>query len=215
MLGMAFTGWPEEAFGVLLQLDGEPSSAQRERLRKEREQLIRAPMIALLNDVADADERYQDFSVWGYGKTTWWWQHQCGIVRVPGRHEIGLRFDLDGLHVSGNWVNRELQKFRVAVDDATSGAELAAILEALQEKGFDVTGDAMSRIPRGYPAHHPRADLLRRRSLAVGRPLWDEDCLQTMDAVPQVLAVFAELGPLMSWLGEHVPAQVPSSNSLA
>ncbi|MGH3593066.1 MAG: DUF2461 family protein, partial [Pseudonocardiaceae bacterium] len=145
MLGMTFTGWPEAAFEVLLQLEGEPSSAQRERLRKKREHLIRRPMIALLNDVADADERYQDFSVWGYGKTTWWWQHQCGVVRVPGKHEIGLRFDLDGLYVAGNWANRELEKFRIAVDDDDRGPELAEILDALEEKGFDVAGDVMSR----------------------------------------------------------------------
>jgi uncharacterized protein DUF2461 len=204
---MAFTGWPEQAFEVLLQLEGEPTEDQRERLRREREQLVRAPMIELLNDVADADERYQDFSVWGYGKTAWWWQHQIGIVRQRGQHEMGLRFDLDGLHIGGIWANRQLVAFRAAIDDAESGSALADILKDLEGKRYEVTGDVMSRVPRGFSADHPRIELLRHRSLRATRPLWDEDCLHSAAAVPEVLEVFAELRPLMAWLGEYVPGR--------
>ena len=200
-----FTGWPEGAFDVLLQLDGEPSVAVREKWRKDRERLVRQPMIALFNSVADADPAYEDFSVWGYGSMVWWWQHQFGIVRLPGRVELGVRFDLDGLEVSGGWMNGPLEPFRAAVAEESSGTQLVAILEDLQGKGFVISGgDLLKRGPHGYPADHPRAELLRYRRLTAGLPLGCEDWLHTAETVDRVVAGFTELRPLMSWLGEHV-----------
>lgn len=40
---------------VLWQLQGEPTHATRERYRADRERLVRQPMIAMLNEVADTD----------------------------------------------------------------------------------------------------------------------------------------------------------------
>jgi hypothetical protein len=205
-----FTGWPETAFDVLLQLDGDPSAAVRERHRNDREHLVRKPMIALLQDVAEADSTYEDFSVWGYGTTTWWWQHQCAVVRMPGRFEIGLRFDLDGLDVSGGWgfpAGEQVQKFRAAVADDSSGRAVATVVETLQEEGFEVSGDLMKRVPRGYPPDHPRAELLRHRSFTAARHLECDDWIHTPEAVDRVVATAAQLRPLLSWLADHVSAE--------
>ena len=90
-MGTRFRGWPEQAYAVLLELGGEPSRETRERLRCQREQQVRQPMIDLLNDLADADPWYEDFSVWRYASTAWWWQNQCAIVRVARNVEIGSR----------------------------------------------------------------------------------------------------------------------------
>ncbi|MFE4824272.1 hypothetical protein ACFRFU_49640 [Streptomyces sp. NPDC056704] len=77
-----FTGWPEQAMDVLWQLQGEPTHATRERCRADRERLVRQPLIALLNEVADTDPRYEDFSVWHYRTDSWWWQHQSAVIRL-------------------------------------------------------------------------------------------------------------------------------------
>lgn len=200
----SFTGWPEQAFDVLLQLEGDPSAEVRKRCRRDRERLVRQPMIALLHDAAAADEAFEDFSVWGYGITPWWWQHQHGVVRMAGRFEIGLRFDLDGLWVQGGWGHRHLDRFRAAVADKTSGAELVRILDLLRRRGFEISGDVMKRGPRGYPPAHQRQELLRHRTLGAGRPLEPDDWLHTPEAVGWVLETFAELRPLMSWLDANV-----------
>jgi len=202
-----FTGWPEQAFDVLLQLEGEPSVAVREKWRKDREQLVRQPMIALLNSVADADPTYEDFSVWGYGTMVWWWQRQFAIVRLHDGVELGVRFDLDGLEVGGGAMFGPLEPFRAAVADESSGPALASVLEDLRGKGFTISGgDLLKRGPRGYPADHPRAELLRYRRLTADRPLGCEDWLHTTETVDRVLAGFGELRPLMSWLADHVGA---------
>lgn len=206
-MGGRFTGWSEQAFDVLLRLDGDPPVALRESLRKEREQLVRQPMIALLQDVADADVTYDDFSVWGFRIMLWPWQRQCGIVRIERNIELSVTFDLDGLHVNGGgwYFGAEREAFRAAVADDSSGPALVRIVEALRTRGYDIAGDVMKRVPRGYPADHPRAELLRHRSLSAGRPLGCDGWLHTPEAVDRVLAAFEELRPMMSWLAEHAP----------
>jgi hypothetical protein len=204
-MGGHFTGWPEQAFDVLLKLEGDPPVTFRESLRKERERLVRQPMIALFQDIADADVTYDDFSVWGFRTMLWPWQRQAGRVRIERNIELGVIFDLDGLHVRGGgwYFGPEREAFRAAVADDSSGPALATILEALKARGYELTGDVMKRVPRGYPVDHPRAELLRYRTLAAGRPLGCDAWLHTPDAVDRVLAAFEDLRPLMSWLADH------------
>jgi hypothetical protein len=98
-----FHGWPEQAYAVLLELAGEPSRETRERVRPRREELVRQPMIGLLNDLADMASWYEDFAVWRYASTAYWWQNQCAVVRVARNIEIGFRFSLDGLRIGAGW----------------------------------------------------------------------------------------------------------------
>ncbi|MER6291147.1 DUF2461 family protein [Streptomyces sviceus] len=202
-----FTGWPEQAMDVLWQLQGEPTHATRERYRTDRERLVRQPMIALLNEVADADPRYEDFSVWHYRTDSWWWQHQVAVIRLGRKIEIGLRFSLDGLRIQGAWWYPDpgqVDTYRKAVASEKSGRELSAIVEDVREKGYDISGDVMKRPPRGYPADHSRANLLRHRSLVAARPLGCEQWLHTPEAVDRVLSAAADLDALMMWLVRHV-----------
>ncbi|MEV0095076.1 DUF2461 family protein [Streptomyces sp. NPDC050738] len=202
-----FTGWSQQAMEVLWQLQGEPSQAIRERYRADRERLVRQPMIALLNDVADTDSRYEDFSVWHYRTNSWWWQNQSAVIRLGRKIEINLRFSLDGLWIQGAWWYPDpgqVDAFRKAVASEGSGRELSAIVEDVRNKGYDVSGDMLRRPPRGYPTDHSRTDLLRHRSLVAARLLGGEEWLHTPEAVDRVLAAAADLDTLLMWLVRHV-----------
>lgn len=203
---MAFSGWPEAAFDVLERLEGDPPLSVRESLRKDRERLVRQPMVELVRAVADLDDAYADHLVTHFRKTAWWWQHQCAIIRIDRCVEVSLRFDLDGLHVQGSWwyaAPGQKERYRAAVADDASGPALAAIVETLRGEGYDIAGDVMKRVPRGYPPDHPRAALLRHRSLLAIRPLGCDEWLHTPAAVDYVLAAFEELRPFLSWLADH------------
>ena len=77
---------------MLLRLEGEPSAEVRRECRREREELVRRPMIGLLNAVADADPEYEDFAVWGYGDVLLdAWRRQRAIVRLARNVERDLR----------------------------------------------------------------------------------------------------------------------------
>ncbi|WP_327365454.1 DUF2461 family protein [Streptomyces sp. NBC_01217] len=211
-MSRAFSGWTEQAFELLLRLEGMPSQEAREKRRKDRERLVRQPMIALLNDVADADGAYEDFSVWGFRKDPWWWQHQAAVIRIARNVEIGLRFDLDGLRIRGGWSYPDpgqVPLFRAAVAAQGSGPELVRAIGTLEERGYEITGDTMKRVPRGHDAGHPRADLLRYRSVRAARPLGGDCAQDTSALVGAVLEAAKELEPLLSWLAGHV--SVPGS----
>ena len=192
---------------VLWQLQGDPDHATREGCRADRERLVRQPMIALLNEVADADPRYEDFSVWHYRTNSWWWQHQGAVIRLGRKVEIGLRFDLDGLRIQGAWWYPDpgqVDMFRRAVAAEGTGRELSALVEELRTKGYRISGDTMKRPPRGYPADHSRNGLLRHRSLIASRRLGGEESLHTHEAVDRVLSAAADLDALLRWLVRHV-----------
>ncbi len=203
-----FTGWPTAAFEVLLELDGDPPRAVRERCRKDRERLVRAPMIALLHERAVADEAYEDFTVEGYVSPQYGrWQHQYAAIRIARNVGIDFAFDLDGLQMSGRWWSTDpgqRERYRTAIAADRSGTELAGILRVLQDRERRLTGDVMKRMPRGYPDDHPRATLLRYRTMITHRPLGCEDWLHTPEVVDQVLAAAAELRPFTSWFADHV-----------
>lgn len=208
-----FTGWPRQAFDVLMRLEGVPSAETRKTLGKDRERLVRGPMILMLNDLADRDQRYEDFSVWGYGKEPFWWQNQGAVVRIARCVELVVRVNLDGLHLKAAWHYPDpgqIQRYRASLD--TTGDELVAILESLRSKGYDISGDVMKRPPREYPADHPHADLLRHRSILASRTLTDEDVLWTSRALDWVADRAAELDDLLAWLARSVtaPASPPS-----
>ncbi|MGW9032988.1 DUF2461 family protein [Streptomyces sp. NPDC055722] len=204
-----FTGWDESAFDILLRLEGEPSQEVMREFRKERERLVRQPMVSLLHDLAWADPAFEDHSVWRYGKTPWWWQNQSAVARIARNIEVGLRFNLDGLQIQGAWWyadSDQISRFRAAVAAEASGSVLGDVLAELRCKGFEITGDILKRGPREYPADHPRAALLRHRSLRAVRHLGCDEWLQTSEAFDQVLAAHEELRPLLSWLTDHVAA---------
>lgn len=207
-LGSGFTGWPAEAFELLLQLEGDPTRSFREGLRKDQQRLIRAPMIALLDQLAAADERYEDFSVWSPGRETLWgWQRQSAIIRVARKVDFALRFDLDGLWVQGAWWYADPGQadcYRSAVADDVRGSQLQQIINSLVHKGFEISGEVMTRPPRGYPRDHPRETLLRHRSLVAGRWQGSDDDLQSPAVAQGLLTTLSDLLVLMDWLADNV-----------
>jgi uncharacterized protein (TIGR02453 family) len=72
-----------------------------------------------------------------------------------------------------------------------------AFVEAFGGVGDD--GDSLKRVPAGYPADHPAADLLRKKNVTFGRRLSDEEALSP--DLPTTLAdAFAVATPLLWYL---------------
>ena len=160
-------------------------------------------MIDLLNDLADADPWYEDFSAWRYASTAWWWQNQCAVVRVARNIYIGFRFNLDGLRITAAWRYADPEQialFRTATAADESGRALEDLVASLAADGHEILGDVMKRVPRGYPADHPRAGLLRHRSLIVARELEPD----TLRDVEPVYDACERLRPLLDWLAEYM-----------
>lgn len=203
---MAFTGWPRAALGVLARLEGDPPPSLRETVRADRERLVRAPMVALLQDLAERDPAYSDHSVWRYASMARAWQHQAAMIRIDRNIEIGLGFDLDGLQVQGAWWYGgpdQRERYRAAVG-GRAGARLQRVVDDLRFRSYAIGGDVMARVPRAYPADHRRAELLRHRSLLAVRHFDIGDWLFDESALDVLQATATELRPMLEWLADHV-----------
>jgi uncharacterized protein (TIGR02453 family) len=97
----------------------------------------------------------------------------------------------------------QLAGFRRAVDDERHGPTLEKAVGKVRRAGFELHGDVMTRVPSGFAKDHPRAELLRYRTLTghldVGAPDW----LPTSDAASEIAARWRKLTPLVEWLESH------------
>jgi uncharacterized protein (DUF2461 family) len=97
--------------------------------------------------------------------------------------------------------SRRLAAIREAIADERRGRELQRIVGRLQDQGWQVGGDRLKTSPRGYDADHPRIDLLRHRSLSLGRSYGFEPVIHTPALLDRVRADWRAARPLVEWLG--------------
>lgn len=123
--------------------------------------------------------------------------------RSPGLHLV-LRADGLGLGV-GHWGMSavELDRFRTAILDPLAGAELGDLLSATEAAGFSLMDPALKRVPAGFDADHPRAELLKHKGLVV----WTGEAARPADLIGDDAALMHSLAPLVpinGWLQSYV-----------
>ena len=96
-----------------------------------------------------------------------------------------------------------VEPYRELVDAPKSGAKLEKIVTGITQAGpYYLGGERYKRVPRGFGADHPRAELLKHKGLFVGldtKP-WPE--LHTPDLIERCFEVYRELAPIHHWLKE-------------
>ncbi len=112
----------------------------------------------------------------------------------------------DGLLVGAGWHTsspEQLARFRAAVDDPAGGEELRSIVQYLEAEGFTVEGETLKTVPRGFDKDHPRAELLRHKSLVAGTNAGRTGWVSTPEAAREVAGRWGQLRPLVEWIGRH------------
>jgi Conserved hypothetical protein (DUF2461) len=199
-------GWPEEAYTLLRRLECDRSPEALHALRGEHDRLVRRPMEELCRALG---------VVGGYGRA--WpsarssspatWLRTAAAIWVARRVHMTARFDVDGLRVEGGWTSNDtdqLWRYRAKVDDDRVGGELVEVVADLDQAGYALNDDRLTRMPRRYAEDHPRAELIRRRTVIARRDLGTGAWLHTAEVVDRVRVAFDGLLPLTSWLVDHV-----------
>lgn len=94
-----------------------------------------------------------------------------------------------------------LTAYREAVADDKFGAELSSILDDIKNAGdYEVSGEHYKKVPRGYTADHPRADLLRHNGLGARSPLLDRATVTSPELVAVCFQYAQVMSPLQQWL---------------
>jgi len=172
---------------------------------------VRTPMLALLDRLepefgpGKVFRPYRDLR-YSHDPTPYK-THQGGYVAIGPATGWYVQVDAGGVRVSAGCFHSEresLARFRAAVDDDDSGTALERLVRRLARKGLEIGGDRLKTRPRGYPADHPRIDLLRHRSLHAGRSYGSPAWVHTGELADRVCADWRTLAPLVEWAREHI-----------
>ena len=134
-----------------------------------------------------------------------------GDATSPGESERhgGGYFHLspEGAWMGGGMWHPEparLAAFRRAVDREPDKTLAALNHPAFLARFEPVHGDALKRVPQGYPPDHPQAELLKLKDVTFGRELTDKEAFSA--DLPKILAEdFATALPVMALLASLQP----------
>jgi uncharacterized protein (DUF2461 family) len=200
---VAFSGFPQDAFDFFEAVAADTSWDTVRAHAELHERAVRAPMAALTEAIAP---EHGPAKVYNLHRSPELWTTQYAYVSLADTIVLGVSLSLDGLAVEGGWLYsspEQVERFRKAVD-APVGAELDEILADLRSGGFETLGVTLRSGPRGYPAEHPRAVLLKHRSLVARRELGRGRWLHSAEAADRVRVEWRRLLPLTEWLVAHV-----------
>jgi uncharacterized protein (TIGR02453 family) len=203
---MAFGGWTAEALEFFEGLEAENTKAYWTAHRDSYDQLVLAPMLALLEELRDE---------FGTGKVFRPYRDvRFSKDKSPYKTNIGATLDagyvglsVDGLVCGAGYYQLapdQLRRYRAAVADQT-GEELERIVASTAKKKVQVVGhDKLASAPRGYPKDHPRIDLLRNKGVTTWASWAPGPWLGTKAAKTRVVDALRASRPLLKWLDDNV-----------
>ena len=205
---VAFKGWPAEALEFYEGLNADNSRTYWLAHKTEYDECVRAPMQALLDELAPQ---------WGVGKIFRPYRDvRFSPDKTPYKTHIGallegggyVQLSAEGLATGcGTWhmETDALRRYRDAVASDRTGAELVAIVATLNRKGVDaISRESLKTVPRGYDREHPRADLLKHKGLAAWKSWPVEPWLGTAKARTNIEKFLETARPLRDWRAAHV-----------
>ncbi|MRK00328.1 TIGR02453 family protein [Aeromicrobium sp. S22] len=167
---------------------------------------VAAPMKALVAALADefGEARiYRPYRDVRFAKDkTPYKTHQGAFVAKGPSTGYYVQVGAPGVRVGSGFYEASptrLASIREAIVDDRRGRELEEILAALRSSGWEVGGNRLKTAPRGYDVEHPRIDLLRHKSMNVGKSYGFEPVIHTPELVDRVRADWREVTPLVEW----------------
>ena len=211
---MSFTGFPDEGLVFYEGLEADNTKTFWTAHRSEYESFVRAPMLALLEELssefgtAKVFRPYRDVR-FSNDKTPYK-THQGAVVHADG-YGTGawyLQISADGLRVGGGvWrlESDQVARYRRAVADGVQGPRLAAEVQRLTAAGYDIGGDRLTRPPKGFEVDDDvRTDLLLHKSLSAHRQWEPAEWLHERAALDRVRTAWRAFVPLNRWLAVNV-----------
>ncbi len=126
-----------------------------------------------------------------------------GMGKKTQSPAFGFHLDTSGLHLMTGmfgFSKHQLELYRKAVDQKSSGEKLQEIVDSLSAKKYSVVGENYKRIPQGYDAEHPRATLLKHNALYIHPKPIAKSKLSSAKLLDEVYAHFETTSPLHYWL---------------
>ena len=203
-----FKGWKGDFRGFFLGLRANNTKAYFEAHRRQYEDEVKAPLVAMLADLeaefgpphrVSRPNRDIRFSA---DKSPY-------KLNIYADCERGgyLALDAEGLVAAGGRYmveDAQVRRLREAVANDRSGKQLVEIVGELRGKGYDVEGQELKRVPSPYPQDHPRADLLRHKRLIYWKRWPVGPWIATTRARDRVAQAWRDGAALDAWCAKHM-----------
>ena len=165
---MSFQGWPEEALEFYEGLEADNSKTYWLAHKQVYDNSVLLPMSELM---AELEPDHGESKIFRPYRDV-----RFSKDKSPYKTAIGARIGPAYVQLSANGLAAgcgsygmaadQLERYRQAVAADRSGTDLERAISAVRTHDIDVHGrDVLKSAPRGYPADHPRIELLRYKGL--------------------------------------------------
>jgi uncharacterized protein (TIGR02453 family) len=205
----AFRGFQPEAIEFLRELEENNDRDWFKANRGRYDEYLVAPATALGEDLAELGRPHL-FRPWNdtrFRAGPPVKEHVGLAIGYEGAGGFYVEISLDGLLVAAGLHNPapdQVERMRQAVAAGRTAASLAKGIRRAQDAGLELNEPDLVRAPRGYPADHPRLELLRRRRLTVARRHELGPWLHKPRAGSLIRTELDAAAPFVRWLREHV-----------
>lgn len=207
---MTFTGFPAAALDFYDDLEIDNSKIFWDAHRAVYEESVKAPMVALTTALgrefgeAKLFRPYRDVR-FAKDKTPYK-THQGAFV--PAGPATGWYVELAaaGVRVGVGFYDASpatLAAIRTAID-GPDGVALEKIIGKLERAGWTLGGETLKTAPKGYPADHHRIELLRHKSITLGKSYGFEPEVHTPALLDKVRSDWRAGRPLVEWVSAHL-----------
>jgi len=204
---MSFAGFPVAALDFYDDLEMDNTRSFWTAHKAVWEESVRDPMLALTGALADEfgpAKVFRPYRDVRYAKDkTPYKDHQGAFVAAGPATGWYVEVGAPGVRVGAGYyglTSAQLAAVRAAIAEDRTGPELARMLAALERRGWTRSGDRVRTVPRGWAADHPRIDLLRHRSLAMGKSYGFDEIIHSAKLLDAVRRDWRAARPFVEWV---------------
>jgi uncharacterized protein (TIGR02453 family) len=205
-----FRGFPVAALDFYDDLEMDNTKSFWTAHKDVYERAVKAPMAALVTALEPEFGKakvFRPFRDVRFAKDkTPYKTHQGAFVAVGPATGWYVQVGAPGVRVGVGFYEAgspRLAALREAISEERRGKELQSIIDTLVDDGWELGGEKLKTTPRGYDADHPRIDLLRHKSLTLGRSYGFEPVIHTPDLLDRVRDDWRAARPLVEWVSAN------------
>jgi uncharacterized protein (TIGR02453 family) len=204
---MSFTGFPTAALDFYDDLEMDNTKTFWTEHKHVYEESVKAPMTELLAELEaefGAAKLFRPYRDVRFAKDkTPYKTHQGAFIDLGPATGWYVQLSAPGVRVGAGFYEasaERLARIRTAIDDDRRGVELEKLLGKLEKAGWTLGGEKLKTTPRGWDADHPRIELLRHKSMTLGKSYGFEPIIHSAELVGQVRRDWRATRPFLDWI---------------
>jgi uncharacterized protein (TIGR02453 family) len=213
-LASSSTGIQTEAISYFVELESNNNREWWTQNKDRYQRTVRQPFETMLNDLGPTFGPWRIYrphrdTRFAHNKEPY--KNFIGAVaQQSSGNGVFIQISSKGLLIGSGYpmmATDQLTTFRAAIADDITGADFIDRLRDVNAVGLPVTGgryEPLKRNPKGYPAGHPREEVLRWKGVEIPQRLGTPRWLATAQAPRKILEALNKGKPVTDWLDTHV-----------